>query len=190
MADDEGQKPEETKKKSKKTADEPVDEARFTEGELEAAVQKAVEKERKKSEEAASKAEKERTDAEEKRKGEFEKLYQSETARSKELESANAALKLEMRTKDVQLALRDHLAAKHKDYLPNAKYILPLIEFDADTTDEEIGKRITDAAAAYVKDNPRTITGGAPERGPTPDPSGVDKKRKIDNPVPFYMGRH
>jgi hypothetical protein len=126
-----------------------------------------------------------------KKRGEFEKLYQGETARVKELEQSLAATKLEARKKDVALRLSRHLSADHKDYLENDVDILPHVQFDADTTDDDLDKRIKDAAAAFVKRTPKTsMIAGAPSgasRGKLPagsnPPPRQDEPNRITRPV-------
>lgn len=189
MADEEkgaDSAPEPKKSKKKEEATEP----KFTDSDLEQAVSKALEKERAKAASDAEKTRKEQEDAAARKQGEFQKLYESETARVKALEASQAELRVSIKRKDVEIGLRDHLVANHKDYLANAKYILPLLKFDADTTDDDLQKQIKSVVSEYVKDNPRTVTGGAPGRGPSPEPSGsAENKKKETIPTPHYLGR-
>jgi hypothetical protein len=97
------------------------------------------------------------------KRGEFEKLYQGEAARVKELESQVAAARLEGRKQAVALKLQRHLAANHKDYVENDIDILPHVTIDAETPDDEIEKRIKAATDAFVKRTPKASPlNGAP----------------------------
>jgi hypothetical protein len=149
-----------------------------------AAARAEIEEERKKERDAAA--------AEEARKkGEFEKLYQAETGRVKELEASLAATKLEARKQAVALKLGRHLSANHKDYVENDVDILPHVEFDADTPDDEVDKRIKAAADAFVKRTPKaSMIAGAPagaSRGKLPTgtnpPPREDDRQSITRPV-------
>lgn len=126
----------------------------------------------------ARKAEKEKTDreAEEARKrGEWEKLANDEQTKREIAEQEREALKLDLKGKDVDLRLRDHLAEKHPDYIAVAKYIRPLIEFDAETNDADLDKRIATAAEQYTKDNPRAAARtGTPNAPVQKIPRGTD----------------
>jgi hypothetical protein len=105
---------------------------------------------------AAEKARKEKADADAataKEQGKFKELLDKSEAEVRALKSN--ALRVEVRDR-----IRDKLAADHPEYVGAEKYILPLVEFDADTAPEELTKRLGAAVAAFVKDNPRTKPAG------------------------------
>jgi hypothetical protein len=124
------------------------------------------ERERIQREQDAAKAEQDRKDAE--KRGEYEQVIAS-------LKEESDRLKLDAKGKDVDLRLLNHLAAKHPDYATSAKWIRSAVTFDASTTDETLDKRIADAVAEYVKDNPRAPQGGggAPPAHPGRKPAGA-----------------
>jgi hypothetical protein len=139
-------------------------------------------------------AEKKRAEEEEARKrGEFEKLYQGEATRVKELEAKLAETNLRAKRGDVANRLARHLAANHKDYVENDVDILPHVQFDADTPDDEVDKRVKAATDAFVKRTPKAShVMGAPAgaaRGKLPDgsnpppPRGDDGRQPITRPV-------
>lgn len=116
------------------------------------------------------KAEREKADREQKKKdGDIQALYESEQARGKELETENAALKVENQKLRVSQVLQAHLIESQPDYLKSSKYILSMVQFDEKTTPEDIEKGVKAAVAEFVKDNPRASdkkqTGGAPGSG-------------------------
>jgi hypothetical protein len=170
-------------KKGKKIELDPADFARKLD-EAKAAARAEIEEERKKEREAAAADEA-------RKKGEFEKLYQAESGRVKELEQSLAATKLEARKQAVALKLGRHLSANHKDYVENDVDILPHVEFDAETTDDEVDKRIKAAADAFVKRTPKaSMIQGAPSganRGKLPagsnPPPREDDRATITRPV-------
>lgn len=130
------------------------------------------------------KEKKTREEEDARKKGEFEKLYQAETGRVKELERDLATSKLEARKKDVAIRLNRHLAADHKDYIENDVDILPHVAFDADTKDDEIDKRIKAATDAFVKRTPKAsalsgVAGGA-NRGKLPAGTDIPEKDQND----------
>jgi hypothetical protein len=97
------------------------------------------------------------------KRGEFEKLYQSEAGRVKELEGTLAATRLDAKKQAVALKLQRHLSANHKDYAENDIDILPHIQVDAETPDDEIEKRIKAATESFVKRTPKASPlNGAP----------------------------
>lgn len=92
-----------------------------------------------------------------KQRGEYEKLYNEEKART-------AALLAEQVKGRVELALRDYLASKQPDYVGRAKWIAPFIGAIKDgASDEDIQAAVKAAADAWVKDNPIAPT---PPGGP------------------------
>lgn len=136
----------------------------LSEDELQAKINAALDAERKK---ADDKAKKEREEAERKKaeeQGEFKTLLERETEKSTTLAAENRTLK-------VKLALGEHLAAKHPDYVGSAKYILPLVP--ADTKEEDLAKAVETAAVEFVKDNPRQ---GKPSTGAPPAPPATGNR--------------
>jgi hypothetical protein len=145
----------------KKPEDKPADKKpepkkiELTEEELAKRVADALATERKKTDDERERAKAEAAAEDARKKGEFEKLYQGEAGRVKELEGQAKTLKLDLRKKDAALLLQRHLAANHKDYVENDVDILPHVQFDADTTDDDLAKRIKDAAKAFVDRTPK-----------------------------------
>lgn len=175
-------------KKKEKTEKEP-EKISLTREELDAQIKAAVEKVQKKHQEEAETARK-NTEAETaKKQGEFEKLYNSEVENGKKKDADIGTLKMEIRKRDASLQLRDYLAEKHSDYIGVAKYIIPTIEFSADTEDAELETRIKAAADQYVKDNPRAAQRGAPEhhvRGTRSDQQQKPVEKNEEMPLPSY----
>jgi hypothetical protein len=135
----------------------------LTEEEIESRINARLDAERRKAED---KVKREREEADRKaaeEQGKFKELADAERAKREAAEAENRTLK-------TRIALGDHLAAKHPEYVGRAKYILPLIP--ADTADDQLAKAVETAAAEFVKDNPVQPKGsaGAP---PSPRGSGV-----------------
>jgi hypothetical protein len=155
----------------------------LTVAELDKRVSDALAEQQRKADAKAAK-DREAAEAEEaKKRGEFEKLAEKEKQRADALEAQNRTLR-------TATALRDHLAAKHPDYIGCSKYILPLIP--ADTADDALPKAIETAAAEYVKDNPRDAKerpgGGAPPalpRGRGTDTAPRAESRQSPTRRPF-----
>jgi membrane protein involved in colicin uptake len=134
---------------------------------IDAAVASALATERKA---AADKAAKDKSDAEAAdaiKRGEFEKVANTEKAKREEAEH-----KLALRERDI--AVRDALAA-HADYATCAKYVTPLV--DATFQGDALAKAAKAAVEDYIKDNPRTPKGsvGAP---PAPRGSRIPPTRQ------------
>jgi hypothetical protein len=136
----------------------------LTEDELNAKVEAALTAERQKADAAAKrKADEDKRKADEEQ-GKWKELADTEKTRNAELAAENRTLK-------TRIALGDHLAAKHPDYVARAKYILPLIP--ADTADDGLAKAVEDAAAEFVTANPTQPKGSA---GAPPAPRGGNVK--------------
>jgi hypothetical protein len=185
-ADDKGKKgAKEPEKKQPEKVELTADELERKISEAKAAAKADFDAEREKEKKA-------REEEDARKKGEFEKLYQAETGRVKELERDLATSRLEARKKDVAIRLNRHLAADHKDYIENDVDILPHVAFDADTKDDDIDKRIKEAAAAFVKRTPKaSALSGAPAgaaRGKLPAGTVIpendrDDQRRATRPV-------
>ena len=125
-----------------------------------------------------------------KEQGKFDKLYQGEVELRKQDQAKVDELTVALRGKDVDLLLRDFLAEHQADYIKAAKYIRPLVEFDADTKDADLEKAIKAAVEQFVKDNPRSggkdgapggAVGGKMARGtviPEPKPNNQPQRRE------------
>jgi hypothetical protein len=148
----------------KKPADAPK-KLELTEEELEHRVSERLEAEKRKAEEAEAARKAEEKAARDKERGEFKSLYEAEQARVKAIEVERDTLKLQVRRREADAILRDHIAAEARDYLPAVKYMAPLLAVNADTKDDEIRKQVKDIVAAYVQDNPRG-TGTLPQKPP------------------------
>jgi hypothetical protein len=149
--------------KGGKKGDEP-EKLTLTQAELDAQIQAAVKAQQDKADAAAKKkADDDKRKADEEQ-GKFKDLLDDETKRNAELAAENRTLK-------TRIALGDHLAAKHPEYVARAKYILPLIP--ADTADDALAKAVEDAAAEFVKDNAVQPKGAA---GAPPAPRGGNLK--------------
>ncbi len=144
---------------------------------------------KKAQEEADKKKKEEEAEARKKAKdqNDYKTLYESEQARAKEKEQNEAALRLDLRKKDAEIKLRDHLSEKHPEYLGVAKYIMPQVQITADMKDEELAKLVAAAAEQYVKDNPRGKgVGAAPpgtnkgKLGGTGAGAGGGSKKEVD----------
>jgi membrane protein involved in colicin uptake len=134
------------------------------ESELQSRIDAALAAERQKADAAAKrKADEDKRKADEEQ-GKWKELSETEQKRNAELAAENRTLK-------TRIALGDHLAAKHPEYVARAKYILPLIP--ADTADENLAKAVEDAAAEFVTANPTQPKGAA---GAPPAPRGGNLK--------------
>lgn len=161
-----------------KAKDEPA-KLTLTEAELQARIDAAV-KSRDEATAAEAKRLKDESDREAARaKGEWEKVAGDEKERANKLDAELATAKLAAKGRDVDLAVRDHLAEKHPEYVAVAKYVRPLVTYDASTSDEVIAKRVAEAAAQYVKDNPRAKS--APAGAPAAPANGL--RRPYTEPV-------
>lgn len=122
---------------------------------------------------ARKKAEAEKAKAEEeeaRRRGDFEKLLNSE-------KSAREQAELTLRREQVAGRLRDHLAENHPDYAKAARYMLPLLDVKADTADADADRQIKAVVEQYVKDNPRAARGaGAPSAPPANQRRPADER--------------
>lgn len=135
----------------------------LTKAELDAQIEAALAGERQKAEAAAKrKADEDKRKADEEQ-GKWKELSETEQKRNAELAAENRTLK-------TRIALGDHLAAKHPEYVGKARYILPLIP--ADTADDQLAKAVELAAAEFVRDNPVQAKGSA---GAPPAPRGGGK---------------
>lgn len=135
----------------------------LTEEELEAKINEKLEAHKAKAKE---KADKDKADAEEKAKN--EKLLaegqwkELEKKKDLEIQEANHRAMLA----DVNVKLRDHLTAKHPEYLANAVDIMVHIEREVknDTKPEEVVKIIEAQAKAFVDRTPKAKpAGGLPK---------------------------
>jgi vacuolar-type H+-ATPase subunit E/Vma4 len=132
------------------------------------------------NEAAADKArkDKEAADAETARKnGEFEKLAEAEREKR---EAAERRAQLA----EVNVALRDHLADKHPDYLANAPDIMLHVEkhLAADAKPADVKKLIEEQSKAFADRTPRKVAAGggvsaSPRNGL---PAGTDVKKKAN----------
>lgn len=150
----------------------------LTKAQLKAQIDAAVAERDRRAEEKAKK-DREAAEAEEaKKRGEFEKVAGAEKDRADKAER-------EVRTLRQSIALRDHLAEKHPDYIGCARYIAPLIP--ADVEGDDLAKAVEKTAAQYVKDNPRQTKGraGAPDTPPRSRPSDSGANGK---PEPQFNG--
>lgn len=132
----------------------------LTAEELDAKIQAAV-ADRDKAHEKKLADDKAKADEEAARKrGEFEGIAKTE-------QTKREAAEFELKKRDVKDAVAEYLRANHKEYAASGveKYIMPQVEFDAKTPQDDIAKRVKSAADQYVKDNPRAVG-----KGPTPPP--------------------
>lgn len=152
-----GTPPPEDKGKKGKKEPEPKqpEKVELTADELERKIAEARAQVKSEFEQQQANEKKAREEEDARKKGEFEKLYQAETGRVKELEGELTAERIASKKERVALRLNRHLAANHKDYVENDVDILPHVAFDADTKDEEIDKRIKAATDAFVKRTPK-----------------------------------
>jgi DNA polymerase III delta prime subunit len=180
--------PEKKPKKEEKTAE--PEKLSLTKDELDALVEKAVEKERKKfdADKAKTKAD---ADAEAAKKaGDFQKLYESEVELKKKAEADLTAAKLTLRREQVVNRMRAFVAKDHADYLSNVdEWMAPKLAIDApELSDDDADKQIKDIVKKYVEANPRsagvhgTTTGavrgkaaGAPTDQPRPKPKAEQR---------------
>lgn len=128
----------------------------LTEDELNTRIEAAKQSER----DAATKAKKTADDAaaaeEARKKGEFEKVANTEKEKRETAERENASLRID-------IAIRDHLAdEKLRDYAGCAKYIKPQIDVAKASDPSKLAEAITAAVEQYVKDNPRSLAGKPP----------------------------
>jgi hypothetical protein len=149
----------------------------LTDDELQAKIDAALTAERQKADAAAKrKADEDKRKADEEQ-GKWKELSETEQKRNAELAAENRTLK-------TRIALGDHLASKHPDYVARAKYILPLIP--GDVTDDGLAKAVEDAAAEFVTANPTQPKGsaGAPPapRGGNVKPGGTQVKPTDNRP--------
>jgi hypothetical protein len=140
------------------------DKLTLTKAELDAQIQNAVKAQQDKADAAAKKKQDEADRKAAEEQGKWKELSETEQKRNAELAAENRTLK-------TRIALGDHLAAKHPEYVARAKYILPLIP--GDVTDDGLAKAVEDAAAEFVKDNPTQPKGAA---GAPPAPRGGNVK--------------
>lgn len=125
------------------------------------------------AEEAEAKAAREKAEREEaaaKEQGKWKEV-------AEKAERERDAARMESQSRAVDVALRDYLAEKHPAYLPVARYVRPLVAFDAATTPETIAKRVAEAADQYARDNPRTGASAGP--GPGPGRSGLPRGTQV-----------
>lgn len=157
-----------------------------TRAEFDELVQRRVDAALKKSTEAAAakelKDKEERERKEQEAQGKFRELADAERKAKEEADERAAAAELKARTLEVKDKLRDALAKDHPDYVGVASYIMPLIEFNADTDDAAIDKLIKAAADKFVADNPRRTNSGPPAAGrgnlpPKPGAAPANGKR-------------
>lgn len=132
----------------------------LTEEELQARIEAAVKKERDRAA-AAAEEERKKREAEAARKaGEFEKLYNAEVEARKAEQQAREQAELRARRAEVYNRLASYLSEKHPEYTAAAKYMQPLLEITADTSDDDVEKQIKTVVEQYVKDNPRAKSVG------------------------------
>jgi hypothetical protein len=124
----------------------------LTDDELQAKIDAAVKSQQDKADAAAKKKQDEADRKAAEEQGKWKELSETEQKRNAELAAENRTLK-------TRIALGDHLAAKHPEYVARAKYILPLIP--GDVADDGLAKAVEDAAAEFVKDNPIQAKGAA-----------------------------
>lgn len=136
---------------------------------LQAAQAEAIAEAERKATAAAEKARKQQEADAAKAKGEWEAVAKANEEKAAAAEQELNAERARAKGLQVDMMLRDHLAEKHPDYIAAAKWIRPAVQFEATTKDETIRQRIEEAAAAYVKDNPRAAKGGA---APSNNPGG------------------
>lgn len=134
----------------------------LTQAELDAKLRDARADEKRKLDAAAQKKKDDDDAAAAKEQGKFEKLYNDEKGKR---ETAETVLETERRERKVEKALRS-AAAAHEGYPADVfdKYVMPtlLTGIAADASDEAITLAAKNAAADYVKDNPRQPKGGGP----------------------------
>jgi hypothetical protein len=140
------------------------DKLTLTQAELDGQIQAALATERQKAEAAAKrKADEDKRKADEEQ-GKWKELSETEQKRNAELAAENRTLK-------TRIALGDHLAAKHPDYVGKARWILPLVP--ADTADDALADAVTKASDEFIKDNAVQPKGAA---GAPPAPRGGNLK--------------
>lgn len=141
----------------------------LTEDELKSKIDAALELERKK---AATDRQKEKEEAERKKaeeQGEYQKVAETERGKREEAERSAAAAERRAQLAEVNISLRDHLAAKHPDYQANAADIMLHVErkLAADAKPDDVKKVIEAEAKGFVERTPR-----ARVTPPPPAPSG------------------
>lgn len=155
---------------SNQPADPPAKKIELTEEELadrqKAAVNAALERERKAAQDREAKDKEERERKEQEQQGKFKELADKEKEKRESAERERDEAKLAARKLEVKDQLREMLAKDHPEYVGVSQYIMPLINFDLKTEQADIDKQIKNAVEQYVKDNPRKA-GGA-----TPNPPG------------------
>jgi superfamily II DNA/RNA helicase len=174
---------------AKKSGDKKPDDAgaggaqTFTAADLEARVVERVQaalRQKDEKDAAARKKEKDETDrkaAEEQ--GRWKELADEEAKKRAAAEADAARLKADLRRGQVKEQIREYLDGHHKGYAGAEKWILPTVEFDAETAAEDVTKRVKAAADLYVKDNPRPSGGaGVTADGRSGVPSGANVPRK------------
>jgi hypothetical protein len=96
------------------------------------------------------------------KKGEFEKVANTEKANRERAERERDEARLAARTAEVRIDLRDYLADKFPDYAKAADWIMPAVKFALDTKPADVTKSIEAAVKKYVEDNPRGRGTAAP----------------------------
>lgn len=132
------------------------------EQQLEAAREEGRKQAAEQSKAELDKEKRERDDATAREQGKFRELADKAAAERDQT-------RLELARERAQNTLLRHLADKHPAYVTAAKWILPAVEVDATTTAETLNKRVEQAAADYVRDNPR---GDKPDKGSAGAPAG------------------
>jgi hypothetical protein len=159
----------------------------LSEDELQSRIDAAIEKEREKHQTAAQKEkdEADRKAAEEK--GEFKTLAEKERAEREKSDARAAEAERKAQLLEVNLSLRDHLAAKHPEYLANAADIMLHVKdkLAADAKPADITKLIEAEAKAFVERTPRgkvapppPAPSGRASPGGAKDPEGANGKRQ------------
>jgi hypothetical protein len=143
-----------------KPAETDPDKVTLTKAELDAKIEAAVKAQQDKADAAARKRQEEADRKAAEEQGKFKELADAERTR-------NAELAAEVRRLKVENAMGRHLADKHPDYVTCSKYILPHVP--TDTPDDKLDRAVEQAAADYVRDNPRQPKGSA---GAPPAPRG------------------
>jgi hypothetical protein len=175
-------------KKGDKGGEQQGDKLSLTPAELQAKIEEATAKALRDAESKAgekSRKEREAAEAEEaKKRGEWEELATKEQQKRTQAEERAAQAERRAQLAEVNVALRDHLADKHPDYLANAPDIMLHVEkhLAPDAKPTDVAKVIADEAKAFADRTPRKVSSGggvsaSPRNGL---PAGTDVKKKAN----------
>lgn len=186
----ESAKPAEKQEEKGKGASVTLSEAELNER-IAAATERAAKAEREKAQQERDAEKAKAEEAAKKAKGDLQGLLDDQVKKTNEGEAKIAELQLLVKRGDVERTLRDYITENNADYASSVKYIMPLIAYDAKTSDEDIAKRVKTAVTQFVKDNPRAASKGAPLPPPrTNNSNTADSSAKNGTEkTPGYMSR-